>query len=59
MKASLKRMDVSSPYLRRREIQSAHGLLEQIEYIDLLQCHRFDPETPIEETMDALHDVSR
>ncbi|KDR75718.1 hypothetical protein GALMADRAFT_226363 [Galerina marginata CBS 339.88] len=29
----------------------------QLEYIDLLQCHRFDPETPIEETMQALHDV--
>lgn len=24
------------------------------DYIDLYQCHRFDPETPIEETMDAL-----
>ena len=29
----------------------------QLEYIDVLQCHRFDPETPIEETMQALHDV--
>ncbi|GJE95555.1 aldo/keto reductase [Phanerochaete sordida] len=29
----------------------------QVEYIDLLQCHRFDPTTPIEETMQALHDV--
>ncbi|KAJ7656312.1 Aldo keto reductase [Mycena polygramma] len=29
----------------------------QLEYIDLLQCHRFDPNTPIEETMQALHDV--
>ncbi|RDB25329.1 Versiconal hemiacetal acetate reductase [Hypsizygus marmoreus] len=29
----------------------------QLDYIDLLQCHRFDPETPIEETMQALHDV--
>ncbi|KAI0262241.1 Aldo/keto reductase [Gloeopeniophorella convolvens] len=29
----------------------------QLEYIDVLQCHRFDPETPIEETMRALHDV--
>jgi len=29
----------------------------QLEYIDVLQCHRFDPETPIEETMHALHDV--
>ncbi|KAK7457207.1 hypothetical protein VKT23_010507 [Stygiomarasmius scandens] len=29
----------------------------QLDYIDLLQCHRFDHETPIEETMQALHDV--
>jgi len=29
----------------------------QLDYIDLLQCHRFDKETPIEETMQALHDV--
>ena len=27
------------------------------EYIDLLQIHRFDPDTPIEETMKALHDL--
>jgi aryl-alcohol dehydrogenase (NADP+) len=26
-------------------------------YIDLYQIHRFDPTTPIEETMEALHDV--
>ena len=29
----------------------------QLDYIDVLQCHRFDAETPIEETMQALHDV--
>ncbi|KDQ07837.1 hypothetical protein BOTBODRAFT_180403 [Botryobasidium botryosum FD-172 SS1] len=29
----------------------------QLEYIDVLQCHRFDYGTPIEETMRALHDV--
>ncbi|KAJ7261765.1 Aldo keto reductase [Mycena haematopus] len=29
----------------------------QLDHIDLLQCHRFDPNTPIEETMQALHDV--
>ncbi|KAI0669362.1 Aldo/keto reductase [Trametes maxima] len=29
----------------------------QVDYIDLLQCHRFDYDTPIEETMQALHDV--
>ena len=28
-----------------------------LDYIDLLQCHRFDYDTPIEETMQALHDV--
>jgi 1-deoxyxylulose-5-phosphate synthase len=27
------------------------------DYIDLLQIHRFDPETSVEETMEALHDV--
>jgi aryl-alcohol dehydrogenase (NADP+) len=27
------------------------------DYIDLYQIHRFDPATPIEETMEALHDV--
>ncbi|KIY53429.1 Aldo/keto reductase [Fistulina hepatica ATCC 64428] len=26
-------------------------------YIDLYQIHRFDPETPVEETMKALHDL--
>jgi len=26
-------------------------------YMDLLQIHRFDPYTPIEETMEALHDL--
>src|SRR5690349_18109305 len=29
------------------------------DYVDLYQIHRFDPETPIEETMAALHDVVR
>jgi aryl-alcohol dehydrogenase-like predicted oxidoreductase len=27
------------------------------DYVDLYQCHRFDPETPIEETMEALSEV--
>jgi len=29
------------------------------DYVDLYQIHRFDPETPVEETMEALHDVVR
>ena len=27
------------------------------DYVDLYQCHRFDPDTPIEETMEALSEV--
>jgi aryl-alcohol dehydrogenase-like predicted oxidoreductase len=30
----------------------------QTDYVDLYQCHRFDTETPIEETMEALTDVA-
>lgn len=29
------------------------------DYVDLYQIHRFDPETPIEETLQALHDLIR
>jgi len=29
------------------------------DYIDLYQIHRYDPHTPIEETMEALHDLVR
>ncbi len=47
---------------------SRKAILEQLdasltrlgtEYVDLYQIHRFDPETPVEETMEALHDVVR
>ena len=31
----------------------------QTDYVDLYQCHRFDSETPIEETMEALSEVVR
>lgn len=34
---------------------SLHRL--QLDYVDVLQCHRFDPDTPVEETMHALNDV--
>jgi aryl-alcohol dehydrogenase (NADP+) len=28
-----------------------------MDYVDLYQIHRFDPDTPIEETLEALHDI--
>ncbi|KAF7979652.1 hypothetical protein HWV62_41627 [Athelia sp. TMB] len=46
--------------LGRKHIFDAikHSLVRlQLEYVDVFQCHRFDPNTPIEETMRALHDV--
>jgi 1-deoxyxylulose-5-phosphate synthase len=29
------------------------------DYVDLYQIHRWDPDTPVEETMEALHDIVR
>src|SRR5260370_20891899 len=29
----------------------------KMDYIDLYQIHRYDPNTPIEETLEALHDL--
>lgn len=31
----------------------------QVDYIDLYQIHRFDDTTPLEETLEALHDIVR
>jgi aryl-alcohol dehydrogenase (NADP+) len=31
----------------------------QMDYVDLYQIHRFDPHTPIEETMETLNDIVR
>jgi 1-deoxyxylulose-5-phosphate synthase len=30
-----------------------------VDYVDLYQVHRWDPEVPVEETLEALHDVVR
>lgn len=29
----------------------------KIDHVDLYQCHRYDPDTPLEETMDALSEI--
>ena len=34
-----------------------HFTRKNVAYVHLLAGHRFDPNTPIEETMHALHDV--
>ncbi len=48
--------------LSRKHILSAIDASLQrlgMDYVDLYQIHRWDPRTPIEETMQALHDVVR
>ncbi|KAK0491630.1 NADP-dependent oxidoreductase domain-containing protein [Armillaria novae-zelandiae] len=55
----------SEGYVNRHGLSRKHifdavkGSLQrlQLDYIDVLQCHRFDYQTPIAETMHALHDV--
>ncbi|CCO36869.1 hypothetical protein RSOLAG1IB_07303 [Rhizoctonia solani AG-1 IB] len=44
---------------RKHIFESIKHSLErlQLDYVDVLQCHRFDYHTPIAETMQALHDV--
>jgi aryl-alcohol dehydrogenase (NADP+) len=44
---------------RKHLFDAIDGSLQRlgVDYVDLYQIHRFDPETPIEETLDALHDI--
>ncbi|MBK6644963.1 MAG: aldo/keto reductase [Anaerolineales bacterium] len=44
---------------RKRLIEGIHGSLErlQLDYVDLVYCHRPDKTTPIEETVWAMHNI--
>ena len=56
------RKDANGRGLSRKAILSEidHSLRRLgTDYVDLYQIHRFDPHTPIEETLEALHDVVR
>jgi len=46
---------------RKHILHSIDASLRRLgtDYVDLYQIHRFDPETPIEETLEALNDVVR
>ena len=44
---------------RKHIFEAIDGSLKRLgmDYVDLYQIHRYDPDTPIDETLEALHDV--
>jgi len=46
---------------RKHLVESCHNSLKRLgtEYIDLYQCHRYDPETSIDEVVRAMEDLVR
>ncbi|WP_059170368.1 aldo/keto reductase family protein [Bacillus sp. FJAT-27445] len=46
---------------RKHIIEQANASLKRLgtDYVDLYYCHRYDPETPLEETLRALDDLVR
>lgn len=46
---------------RKHIMEQLHASLERLgtDYVDIYYCHRFDPETPVDETMRALDDLVR
>ena len=46
---------------RKHIFEQCHASLKRLglDYIDLYQCHRYDTETPLEETLTALDDLAR
>ena len=54
-----KTVNESNTLNRKRLIEGINGSLQrlQMDYVDLIYCHRPDPETPIEETVWAMHNI--
>ncbi len=54
-----KTVNESNTLNRKRLIEGINGSLQrlQLDYVDLVYCHRPDPETPIEETVWAMHNI--
>ena len=46
---------------RKHVMESAHASLKRLnlDYVDILYCHRYDSETPVEETLRAFDDLIR
>lgn len=46
---------------RKHVVESCHASLHRLgtDYVDLYQCHRHDPETPVAETVRAMDDLVR
>jgi 1-deoxyxylulose-5-phosphate synthase len=57
--ASFRRRPNADGLGRKRIFHAVDASLKRlgVDYIDLYQIHRFDPETPLAETIEALHDV--
>ena len=53
--------DTDKGLSRAQILKQIDGSLRRLrtDYVDLYQCHRYDPETPLEETMEALTDIVR
>jgi voltage-dependent potassium channel beta subunit len=51
--------NMSNTLNRKYLMQGIDGSLERLglDFVDVLYCHRADPETPIEETVWAMHDI--
>ncbi len=56
---SLRRAPNVSGLSRKALFQQIDASLQRLgmDHVDMYQIHRWDPETPIEETMEALHDI--